>query len=191
MKHRYTWFLTTIFFLLFLNISCQKSEILSTKVLNLKDAKIAVSDSKNQSGLTTLDKVIYPDQVFTDKVIKPWDVTLFSKYNYGKWHFGSGVPYEKKLDLMPDRYPSGSDMKTFKLLSFFAMTDIHITDKESPALQQRLQYRRQRRRAPSAPIPRRYAPAIRFTSRAKSASTRRPCNWSRVSMRRLSACSTT
>ena len=133
MKHRYTWFLTTIFFLLFLNISCQKSEILSTKVLNLKDAKIAVSDSKNQSGLTTLDKVIYPDQVFTDKVIKPWDVTLFSKYNYGKWHFGSGVPYEKKLDLMPDRYPSGSDMKTFKLLSFFAMTDIHITDKESPA----------------------------------------------------------
>ena len=34
---------------------------------------------------------------------------------------------------MPDGYTPGSDTKAEKLLTFFAMSDIHITDKESPA----------------------------------------------------------
>ena len=133
MKPDFTSSLAIMLFALLLIGGCKKSEIVSTKVLDLKNVQIKTCDSKNQNGFTTVNKVIYPDPVFTGQAIKPWDVTLFSKYNYGKWHFESGVPYQKKLELMPDKYSSGKDLKTFKLLSFFTITDIHLTDKESPA----------------------------------------------------------
>ena len=83
---------------------------------------------------TTLSRTIVPDDVpSASPKLKPSDMALFSIYGYGKWHYGPGLPSQLRLDLMADGYSSPSVKKSTKLLRFFAMTDIHLTDKESPA----------------------------------------------------------
>jgi metallophosphoesterase (TIGR03768 family) len=85
-----------------------------------------------ETNLTTLDRTIIIDDVpSTSPKLKPTDVSLFSQYGYGKWHYGPGLPCQQRLDLMPTGYTSTT--KAERLLRFFTITDIHITDKESPA----------------------------------------------------------
>ena len=122
-----------ICFVFFMVSSCKKYDVGTAKVIELKDAKINANDLHSKSVYTTVDRVVLPDAVISGKVIKPWDVSLFSTYNYGKWQFGHGYPYKRMLELMPYGYSSKSDTKAVSLLHFFTMTDIHITDKESPA----------------------------------------------------------
>jgi metallophosphoesterase (TIGR03768 family) len=86
----------------------------------------------NEANLTTLDRTIIPDPVpSTSPKLRPSDDSLFSQYGYGKWHYGPGLPCQQRLDLMPIGYTSPT--KAAKLLRFFTITDVHITDKESPA----------------------------------------------------------
>ncbi len=47
------------------------------------------------------------------------------------WTWGAGEDEGQKLDLMPAGYPGATNAA--RLLSFFSISDIHITDKESPA----------------------------------------------------------
>ena len=83
---------------------------------------------------TTLERTIIPVPVpLTSPALLPHQVANYSEYGYGAWKFGEGVSYEKRLDLMPPGYANKPVTRTAKLLHFFAMTDIHITDKESPA----------------------------------------------------------
>jgi metallophosphoesterase (TIGR03768 family) len=82
---------------------------------------------------TTLDRTIIPDIVPAIPTVRIDDPADFAKYGYGKWHYGPGLPFQKRLDLMPSGYSSTSVTKAANLLRFFTMTDIHITDKESPA----------------------------------------------------------
>jgi len=83
---------------------------------------------------TTLKRTIVVDSVpATMTKLRPSEVALYSLYGYGKWHYGSGLACQKRLDLMPSGYTSTSAVNSAKLLRFFAMTDIHITDEESPA----------------------------------------------------------
>jgi len=82
--------------------------------------------------LTTLDRTIVPVAVpSASPKIFPYETAKYSQYGYGVWNFKEGIPFEKKLDLMPSTYSGAAN--TAKLLDFFAITDIHITDKESPA----------------------------------------------------------
>ena len=62
----------------------------------------------------------------------PADVPLYATYGYSAWHAdaGSGLAYVKRTDLAP---LSASATNGARLLPFFAMTDIHLVDKESPA----------------------------------------------------------
>ncbi len=60
-------------------------------------------------------------------------VSQYSQYGYGDWTFGPGVDYDPRTDIMPDGFDYASVTSRSRLLNFFAMTDIHITDKESPA----------------------------------------------------------
>ncbi len=84
--------------------------------------------------LTTLDRTVHSVPVpSTSPALGPEQIESFSEYGYGVWEFSEGLAYEKRLDLMPDGYIPASDANTEKLLTFFAMTDIHLTDKESPA----------------------------------------------------------
>jgi len=71
-----------------------------------------------------------------------WDkldqVADYEKLGYGAWTFGAGLPITPRTDVMAD--PAGylaqvnarQVVPKTKLLNFFAMTDIHITDKEAP-----------------------------------------------------------
>jgi metallophosphoesterase (TIGR03768 family) len=63
--------------------------------------------------------------------INPRDVALYSEHGYGSWHLGPGEDQGRKLELMPVGYTGAANTAT--LLSFFSMSDVHITDKESPA----------------------------------------------------------
>ena len=81
---------------------------------------------------TTLDKTIIPDIVPVTPIVRIDDPANFTKKGYGTWHFGPALPIQKRLDLMPTGYDPTSTTQTAKLLRFFTITDIHITDKESP-----------------------------------------------------------
>jgi len=84
--------------------------------------------------LTTVDRTIVTVPVPpSSPIINPTEIAKYAEYGYGKWTFGKGKPYEKRLDLMPDSYNDTNIKNKAKLLNFFAMTDIHLVDKESPA----------------------------------------------------------
>ncbi|MDD2792226.1 MAG: TIGR03768 family metallophosphoesterase [Sediminibacterium sp.] len=95
---------------------------------------IAVIESPGTTVTTTAEQTIIPDQVPTyPHRIGPNDVALFGQYGYGTWYYGSGVPHQKRVDLMPSNYSGNSVTNAALLANFFAISDIHITDKESPA----------------------------------------------------------
>ena len=82
---------------------------------------------------TTLERTIVPDPIPADaEKIFPCDLEKYEKNGYGKWHYGPGLPAEKRLDLMPAGY-SADAAAGARLARFSVITDIHITDKESPA----------------------------------------------------------
>ena len=83
---------------------------------------------------TTLQKTVVPDAIpaGSEKVL-PYEIAKYKQNGYGNWHYGPGVASEKRLDLMPITYRAASATNAAKLLNFFAITDIHITDEESPA----------------------------------------------------------
>ncbi|NCC26059.1 MAG: TIGR03768 family metallophosphoesterase [Deltaproteobacteria bacterium] len=59
----------------------------------------------------------------------------YKKYGYGDWQFSAdGLPIVMRYDLMPDPYPDNAATRARiqKFANFFAITDIHITDKEAP-----------------------------------------------------------
>ena len=83
--------------------------------------------------VTTLDSTVFPVAVpSTSSPILPYEVSRYSENGYGNWEYGDGLGFEKRQDLLSpaDNYtlatPSG------KLLRFFDITDIHITDEETP-----------------------------------------------------------
>ncbi|MFA6989632.1 MAG: TIGR03768 family metallophosphoesterase [Candidatus Gastranaerophilaceae bacterium] len=81
---------------------------------------------------TTLERTVIPVPV-PQKAPKllPTQFSEYTKNGYGLSSFGDGLKYDKRLDLMPVGYKGADNVSS--LLNFFAMTDVHITDKESPA----------------------------------------------------------
>ena len=69
----------------------------------------------------------------TGSVIQPWDVSEYEANGYGRWTYGDGVD-SGRLSLV-DGYVANNTtvINVARLMHFFAMTDIHITDKECPA----------------------------------------------------------
>ncbi len=86
-----------------------------------------------RKGYTTLDRTLVPDPVPAVPTVKVDDPANYAKYGYGKWHFGPGLASQKRLDLMPASFNEAGTTNEASLLRFFTMTDIHLTDKESPA----------------------------------------------------------
>ena len=84
--------------------------------------------------LTTLEHTVIPVAVpaETPKLL-PNKVAQYSQYGYGAWQTGSGLAFQKRLDLMPSAYSGASAENAATLLRFFTMSDIHITDMQSPA----------------------------------------------------------
>jgi metallophosphoesterase (TIGR03768 family) len=88
-----------------------------------------------KSGVpTTLDRTVVPDDIpSTAEKVLPCELTKYAPNGYGLWHYGPGLAAEKRLDLMPSAYDAASATSVSKLLRFFTITDIHITDVQSPA----------------------------------------------------------
>ncbi len=60
-------------------------------------------------------------------------VSQYSRYGYGDWSFGPGLDSDPRTDIMPDDFDAASVTTAAKLLNFFTISDVHITDKESPS----------------------------------------------------------
>ncbi len=80
---------------------------------------------------TTVQRTVAPG-VKPVTAINLWEISKYSQYGYGNWTYGPGLSYDKRLDLMPAAYSGSAVTKKTKLLNFFTISDIHITDKESP-----------------------------------------------------------
>jgi metallophosphoesterase (TIGR03768 family) len=90
---------------------------------------------------TTAQQQILPIRLSADTPqVNPADVPLYEKYGYSDWRVGPATNYgqepgdlqahDKRTELAPG-YAGAPH--TARLLTFFAISDIHITDKESPA----------------------------------------------------------
>lgn len=62
--------------------------------------------------------------------ILPKDVALYAQHGYSAFEIGPGEDQGRKFDLMPAGYTGAPN--TARLLSYFSIADVHITDKESP-----------------------------------------------------------
>ena len=67
-----------------------------------------------------------------DETYVPSDVAAYLAAGYGTWQYGPGLEQTRRLDLMPTGYAAEGATGAARLLNFFTMTDIHITDKETP-----------------------------------------------------------
>ena len=84
------------------------------------------------SGLTTRQQTIHPVALPEGTPpIAPSNVTGYATYGYSAWQVGPGEDQGRRFDLMPAGYAGAGNAA--RLVSFFTMSDIHITDKESPA----------------------------------------------------------
>ncbi|MBN1514557.1 MAG: TIGR03768 family metallophosphoesterase [Phycisphaerae bacterium] len=90
---------------------------------------------------TTAERQILPVGLSPDTPkLNPAQVALYDQYGYGLWLVGNGTnysadpdrtqAYDRRLELAPDNAGASN---AACLLTFFAITDIHLTDKESPA----------------------------------------------------------
>jgi len=73
-----------------------------------------------------------------------WDqlcqVPEYDRLGYGKWIYVDWpLPLVQRTDIMPAGYTAASVTPKKRLMNFFAMTDIHLTDKEAPNQLIRLQ----------------------------------------------------
>ncbi|HSV42244.1 MAG TPA: TIGR03768 family metallophosphoesterase [Methanomassiliicoccales archaeon] len=93
---------------------------------------IGLGGNKTATVYTTLDRMIVPSTPISS-TIHSYDVSKFSEYGYGQYQYGPGLGYDERLDLMSAGYSNANITKVSSLLRFFAMADVHITDKESPA----------------------------------------------------------
>lgn len=83
--------------------------------------------------VTTLERTVLPVAVpSTSSTIFPYEVSQYSKNGYGNWEYGDGLGYEKRLDLLSPAHNNTSTNHSAKLLRFFDITDIHISDEETP-----------------------------------------------------------
>ncbi len=82
---------------------------------------------------STIARTVIPVPVpATSPKLQPTEISKYAQYGYGLWQEGAGLGLQKRLDLMPASYTGLNVTKTARLLNFFTISDIHITDKESP-----------------------------------------------------------
>ena len=82
--------------------------------------------------LGTRQQTILPRAVAPETPpVAPSNVAAYLTSPYGQWDWGAGTNEGRLLALMPEGY-AGTNPAA-RLLSFFSLADVHMTDKESPA----------------------------------------------------------
>jgi metallophosphoesterase (TIGR03768 family) len=79
----------------------------------------------------TRQRTLVPVELPTYTPIAPSNVAAYVEEGYAQWQWEGGTNHGVRLDLMPADYVMAT--RQARLLSFFTISDIHITDKESPA----------------------------------------------------------
>ena len=80
---------------------------------------------------TTLRRTVVPDPTPSVK-IQLYEISKYQQYGFGNWALGGPLKSVTRTDIMPPLYDGSAITKKEKLLKFFTITDVHITDKESP-----------------------------------------------------------
>ena len=58
---------------------------------------------------TTHDRTIIPNTISPfPPLIYPYEIAKYPQYGYGGWHYGDGIAYQKRLDLMSADYTGAS-----------------------------------------------------------------------------------
>ena len=101
-------------------------------------SKCAVRNQSQPTGYpiaadvqTTAQRTVVPGAT-PATAINLWEISKYDTYGYGKWTYGPGLPHDQRLDIMPPAYNGSTVTKKIKLINFFTISDIHITDKEAP-----------------------------------------------------------
>ena len=86
---------------------------------------------------TTDQRMLSFSMDFASNTTRLSQVSQYDVWGYGVWTFGAALPVETRttsatFGIMPDGYVVPSLPPKAKLLNFFTITDIHITDKEAP-----------------------------------------------------------
>ncbi len=79
----------------------------------------------------TRQRTLVPIELPEYTPIAPSNVAAYVDHGYAQWQWEAGTNQGVRLDLMPADYAMA--LRQTRLLSFFTVSDIHITDKESPA----------------------------------------------------------
>ncbi len=119
------------------------------------------SNPSENKIFTTLDSTIVPITVPGGNTVAIEDPANYSKNGFGLWEYGPGLPYETRLDLMPPSYKNAAVSKSAGLIRFFTISDIHLTDKESPA--QAIYFRKDRQHL-GANVISLYSPLMLYTT---------------------------
>ena len=93
-------------------------------------------------------------------------VSQYDALGYGAWTFGAPLPLKQRTDLMPVGYSNPTPTRNKKILNFFTMTDIHITDKEAPNQLIYLQQADSRNSAQNTSI---YSPVMMYSTQVLDA----------------------
>lgn len=99
------------------------------------DALPVASYPINADVYTTLQKTVQLSQSFSE-TIAPQNLQNIPEYDskgYGVWGDGGPLAPVQRKDIMSPGYDLPADNHPSTLLRYFAVTDIHITDKESPS----------------------------------------------------------
>jgi metallophosphoesterase (TIGR03768 family) len=88
--------------------------------------------SGNGAALGTRQRTVTPIAVTNAPVppIYPSAVSNYAVYGYSSWQWGPGEDEGQQFTNMPAGYTGATN--AVRLLSFFSISDAHITDKESP-----------------------------------------------------------
>jgi metallophosphoesterase (TIGR03768 family) len=81
---------------------------------------------------STLDRTVVPQPTPAVK-IRPDEVSKYRQYGYGAWRYGASLKYDKRLDIVAGDRAGTAVKKAEDLLRFFTISDVHISDKESPS----------------------------------------------------------
>ena len=84
----------------------------------------------NPDVKTTRQQTVRPVSIAGAKVLTISQVSQYEPNGYSWWNMGAGVDAGP---LLPDGSAVGAHHEVESLLTFFSMSDVHITDKESPA----------------------------------------------------------
>lgn len=82
---------------------------------------------------TTVENTIVPSGKSSTSNYQPEELENYLKNGYGQWDYRSGNIYDRRLDLIPSGYAERTTDSSRNLLRFFAITDVHIADIQSPA----------------------------------------------------------